>query len=671
MKRFLAILLSAVLLLGLIPMIKTMAASENVSVSVTADKTTVNPGDEITFTISLNQIGNLAAIEMGLDIPSGLTYVANSGALDSELRDKLNTSESLTFTESSKKIVWADPVNYWTSTDTLKIATFKCTVNADTDFIIYSVGLNEVQFCDEDFEIRTHNINNATISVVAPDVLATGVTLNKNALSLTTGTSETLSATVTPNNATNQTVKWTSSDSSVATVDSNGTVEALKRGTTTITVTTDEGGFIATCTVTVACSHSNTTTHSANESTCLVQGNGEYVTCDDCGELISGSDAKLPLSGHKGGAATCEDKAVCTVCSQAYGEYANHILTCHNAVSANHTQGGNIEYWTCDVCGKFFSDAAGVNEIIEADTKTNKIPHSYSIMYSYNGAQHWYECECGDRIEVAEHKFDNSCDVDCNTCGYTRSVTHDYSVTWSLDGTNHWHECIVCQDKTDITTHSGGTATCTAQAKCAECNAYYGEMLAHDSVEIIDEKYLKSEATCTSKAVYYKSCSVCGEPTTETIEMGESDNTNHTNEIEIKDAVAATCTTDGYSGDIYCKGCGEKLEDGKTISAGHDYGMTYKNDAENHWKECGCGDAIEKSAHTLSEWTVIKEASTTEKGSKERTCSVCGYKEVEELPVLAVVSPKTGDYNNLYLWIALLAISCLGVVEVVARKKRI
>ncbi len=81
-------------------------------------------------------------------------------------------------------------------------------------------------------------------------ISVTGVTLNKSALSLIEGNSETLTATVTPDNATNKGITWTSSNTNVAIV-SNGKVTAKTVGTTTITVTTVDGGYTASCNVTV------------------------------------------------------------------------------------------------------------------------------------------------------------------------------------------------------------------------------------------------------------------------------------------------------------------------------------------------------------------------------------------------------------------------------------
>lgn len=89
-----------------------------------------------------------------------------------------------------------------------------------------------------------------TVTVKAATVAVTGVTLNKTELKLTTGDTETLTATVAPENATTKDVTWTTDNAAVATV-TNGVVTAVKAGTATITVTTADGSFTATCTVTV------------------------------------------------------------------------------------------------------------------------------------------------------------------------------------------------------------------------------------------------------------------------------------------------------------------------------------------------------------------------------------------------------------------------------------
>lgn len=80
--------------------------------------------------------------------------------------------------------------------------------------------------------------------------------------------------------------------------------------------------------------------------------------------------------GHTGGKATCTERAVCEVCGKAFGDldgnyHANlkHI----DAKAATKTAGGNIEYWYCEACGKYFADAAATKEIKQADTVTAKL----------------------------------------------------------------------------------------------------------------------------------------------------------------------------------------------------------------------------------------------------------------------------------------------------------
>ena len=84
-----------------------------------------------------------------------------------------------------------------------------------------------------------------------PAVTVTGVTLNKTELTLETGGSETLTATVAPSDAANKNVTWKSSNTAVATVDDNGKVTGVAAGEATITVTTEDGGKTATCKVSV------------------------------------------------------------------------------------------------------------------------------------------------------------------------------------------------------------------------------------------------------------------------------------------------------------------------------------------------------------------------------------------------------------------------------------
>ena len=96
----------------------------------------------------------------------------------------------------------------------------------------------------------------------------------------------------------------------------------------------------------------------------------------------AGNTAEMTVTvndGHTGGTATCTEKAVCEVCGKAYGEPdpKNHTDLMHiPAKAATEDAEGNIEYWYCEGCGKYYSDKDGTKEIKKADTVTAKLPKS-------------------------------------------------------------------------------------------------------------------------------------------------------------------------------------------------------------------------------------------------------------------------------------------------------
>lgn len=127
--------------------------------------------------------------------------------------------------------------------------------------VIWSSSNTSVATVDQNGKVTAVNGGSATITAKAGDKSATctvtvtipvtSVALNKTKLTLTKGKAETLVATVNPSDATDKSVTWSSSNTAVATVDQNGKVSAIKEGTATITVSTNDGSKIATCDVTV------------------------------------------------------------------------------------------------------------------------------------------------------------------------------------------------------------------------------------------------------------------------------------------------------------------------------------------------------------------------------------------------------------------------------------
>ena len=123
--------------------------------------------------------------------------------------------------------------------------------------------------------------------------------------------------------------------------------------------------------------------------------NGTEVTLDETGSFTlapadgeqkivvtdkAGSTAEMTVTvndGHTGGKATCAERAVCEVCGKAYGEPDpnSHTDLKHiSAKAATEDAEGNIEYWHCEGCNKYYSDKYGAKEIKKADTVTAKLP---------------------------------------------------------------------------------------------------------------------------------------------------------------------------------------------------------------------------------------------------------------------------------------------------------
>ena len=131
-------------------------------------------------------------------------------------------------------------------------------------------------------------------------------------------------------------------------------------------VVTDKAGNIAEMTVTVNDGHTYGEWTSNGDGTHTRQ-----CTADGCNGLET--------KDCSGGTATCTEKAVCEVCGKAYGELdpKNHTDLMHIPTkAATEDSEGNIEYWYCSGCGKYYSDKDGTKEIAKADTVTTKLPKS-------------------------------------------------------------------------------------------------------------------------------------------------------------------------------------------------------------------------------------------------------------------------------------------------------
>ena len=139
-------------------------------------------------------------------------------------------------------------------------------------------------------------------------------------------------------------------------------------------------------TVTVDEKYVNTITVNGTEVTLNENGSFTLAPADGGQKIVvtdrAGNTTEMTVTvnnGHTGGTATCTEKAVCEVCGKAYGEPdpKNHTDLKHfPAKAVTEDSEGNIEYWYCSGCGKYYSDKDGTKEIAKADTVTAKLPKS-------------------------------------------------------------------------------------------------------------------------------------------------------------------------------------------------------------------------------------------------------------------------------------------------------
>lgn len=496
MKKTVSILMCLILVLTSVIGVTTAVASNSPTIEI--EDSVCFAGEQISVKVFIRNNPGFSYLELTPEYSDELvlTNVTN-GELISD------------FTEG-KQYIWVSDGDV---TDDGVLMTFSFDIPQTASAGNYSVGC-VIRACGNYNEDSVDfMVNYGNIQVQSNTVSVTEIKLNETELNLLTGESEALVATVSPDNATDKSIMWASSDENVVTVDTDGTVTAVGKGTATITVTTDDGGFSASCVVSVACSHGTTTDYPSVESTCEIQGNDAYTKCDECGEVISGSDAKLPLADHKGGTATCSHKAVCDVCGVEYGDLGEHNYI--EKVDSEYIKSEAtcvdeaVYYKSCEVCGIASATETFTNGDVDetkhiGGTFVENQKEATCYEEGYTGDRKCLSCkavvEYGDTIPAGEH---NPADV------------------WSTDEQYHWKECgtVGCGNIIDKTEHSGGTAT------------------------------------CNHKAV----CDVCG------VEYGTVDYSNHVGETEVRNAIAATEEQNGYTGDTYCLDCNQKIGDGQVI----------------------------------------------------------------------------------------------------------
>ena len=161
-KKILSLFLVVVMCLG---MIATAYAEEpTVKLAVTADKTSAKVGDVVTFTVTCTSTKKLYGLEAKLNIPSGFTYVTNSGALADGVVDKIGGTSDSKFLEANKQIWLENASTPMTITGTVTLATFQCTASASGTSTVSLTGVSGV---DDEFNSFTYSVTGVDVIVKA------------------------------------------------------------------------------------------------------------------------------------------------------------------------------------------------------------------------------------------------------------------------------------------------------------------------------------------------------------------------------------------------------------------------------------------------------------------------------------------------------------------------
>ena len=384
--------------------------------------------------------------------------------------------------------------------------------------------------------------------------------------------------------------EWKSSNPSVASVDGNGQVKGLKKGTADITAS--KGSLTATRTVRVIHEHSWDAGKVTKSATCTKDGEKTY-TCSGCGETKT---EVIKATGHKeteirnAAESTCQKEGytgdkVCKACGEVLEKGKPIAKKDHSwdagkvTKSATCTKDGEKTY-TCSGCG---------------ETKTEVIK-----------ATGHKETEIRNATESTCQKEGYTGDKVCKACGEVLEkgkpiAKKDHS--WDAGKVTKSATCTKAGEK--IYTCSG----------CGETKTEVIKATGHKETEIRNA----TESTCQKEGYTGdKVCKACGEVLEKGKPIAKKDHSWDAGKV----TKSATCTKAGEK--IYtCSGCGET----KT-------------------------EVIKATGHKMGAWKTVASATTQKAGRQERSCTVCNYKETRSIPKLKsynfkVVSSKSAvTYNG-------------------------
>ncbi len=422
-----------------------------------------------------------------------------------------------------------------------------------TDEVTWKSSDPDVVTVDDSGQISAKSVGEATVKVQVGNVSAscsvtvvqpvTSISLDKKSLEMDALDTYQLAARVSPSDAADKSVRWSSSDEKIASVDENGLVTALKKGNATITVEAQDGsGVSSTCSVTV-----KNTAHVAADVSEMESPHPYENNCSDFWVYtLNGADG---LSVTFDAQTELEDQFDYLHIFNAAGEEIGQYTGTELAGQTVHVPGDTVKL-------QLISDDAGPARgfkvsSITADG-TQKLPQVISGTASY-------EKTYGDENFILDAQLTQG------------------------DGSLSYRS----EDENVVTVSGDGKVTIVGIGK----------------TNIV---VTASETAAYNKAEKYISISIICKHTDES-------------KREIRNTKEAKCTENGYTGDVYCIVCGEKVEDGTVIPA---------------------------TGHRWDDGEVTKEATADSDGVMTYTCQNCGAERTERIPATGKPTDDTGQGNN-------------------------
>ena len=332
--------------------------------------------------------------------------------------------------------------------------------------------------------------------------------------------------------------------------------------------------------------------------------------------VVEGTCAVLKEGGKADGSTAVEVETFSK--QQTYYSVTNHTPTEVPAVSATCKADGNIQYWSCEKCGKYYADADAATEISDKN--------SVKVLAS--------------TVDCKPEADDGDCTtaIKCSVCGKetTAAKAAHTAGTWTDGKTN----CTVC-NKEITCTPTGGTATCQKKAVCTVCGEEYGELGGHTPAA--------DDGDCSTAV----KCTVCG-----------------------KDALAAG---EHFGGTATCKAKAKCASCGKEYGELAAHKPEADDDDCTTAIKCSvCGTETTAAKTHTEEVIPGKAATTTETGLTEgKKCSVCGkilvaQQEIAKLPAAGGSNgnPTTGDNSHIAVWMGLMVVSAAAFVCILVISKK-